>query len=130
VKLFTPCIDPNSSRPLGLPVMVQDGFSWRVLFFGWLGLLTYGTWISAMMAAAVSILLHLLVTTRWEMALIVSLHAALATFTSDIRLWEMRLNGRETGAPIAAPNNDIALLRWADRQPSPVSPPEFPCASS
>jgi hypothetical protein len=110
--------------------MVQEGFSWRVLFFGWLGLLTYGTWISAMMAAAVSILLHLLVSARWEMALIISLHAALATFTSDIRLWEMRLNGRQIGAPITAPSKDIALLRWADRQPSPVSPPEFPCASS
>jgi len=130
VKLFTPCTDPASSRPLGLPVMVQNGFSWRVMFFGWLGLLTYGAWISGLLAAAVSILLHVFIASLWDVAIIVGIHAVLATFTAEIRLWEMRINGRQMGLPIPAPSKDIALIRWADRHTSPVSPPEFPCASS
>ena len=110
--------------------MVQNGFSWRVMFFGWLGLLTYGAWISGLLAAAASILLHVFIASRWDIAIIVGIHAVLATFTAEIRLWEMRLNGRQMGPPIPAPSKDIALIRWADRHTSPVSPPEFPCASS
>ncbi|MBS1102129.1 hypothetical protein JK202_03735 [Gluconobacter sp. Dm-62] len=134
MKLYIPCTKPDALGPQ-MPVMVQDGFSWRVLFFGWFGLLTYGAWISAMLAAtATMITLHVFMGFWSRLDLIVAIHAVLASFTAEIRLWEQRLNGRITGMPIAAPNRDIALLRWMDQQqyaaPYGSTSPEFPCASS
>ncbi|MFT8807316.1 hypothetical protein [Gluconobacter sp.] len=134
MKLYIPCTKPDAAGPQ-MPVMVQDGFSWRVLFFGWFGLLTYGAWISALLAAAATMMtLHVFMGFWSRLDLIVAIHAVLASFTAEIRLWEQRLNGRVTGTPIAAPSRDIALLRWMDQQPhaTPYSrtAPEFPCASS
>ncbi|KXV18819.1 hypothetical protein [Gluconobacter oxydans] len=134
MKLYIPCTKPDASGPQ-TPVMVQDGFSWRVLFFGWFGLLTYGAWISALLAAAATMItLHVFMGFWSRLDLIVAIHAVLASFTAEIRLWEQRLNGRVTGTPIAAPSRDIALLRWMDQQhyaaPYGSTSPEFPCASS
>ncbi|MCP1237032.1 hypothetical protein NKW55_10495 [Gluconobacter kondonii] len=133
MKLYIPCTKPDAPGPQ-MPVMVQDGFSWRVLFFGWFGLLTYGAWISALLAAAVTmIMLHVLKGFWPRLDLVVAIHAVLASFTAEIRLWEQRLNGRVPSTPIAAPSRDIALLRWMDQQqydPSYGTSPEFPCASS
>lgn len=133
MKLYIPCTKPDAAGPQ-MPVMVQDGFSWRVLFFGWFGLLTYGAWISALLAAAATMMtLHVFMGFWSRLDLIVAIHAVLASFTAEIRLWEQRLNGRVTGTPIAAPSRDIALLRWMDQQQYASSygtSPEFPCASS
>lgn len=152
MKLFIPCFRPLGPEPTErevrraeIPVMVAERFSWRVLLFGWLGLLSFGTWISALLAAAFAItVLHVLHGVGLKIGFAVSLHLVLATFTSDIRLWELRINGWSKGEPIAAPNRDIALLRWVDHQAiyqrdtgacdqnaaHATLPPELPCASS
>lgn len=110
--------------------MVQDGFSWRVLFFGWLGLLTYGAWISALLTGAVTVLLYQFAPSFALFPALLGLHVALAVFTAEIRLWELRLNGWFPASPVAAPSLDLALLRWIDGQAALLSAPEEKCALS
>ncbi|GBD56694.1 hypothetical protein [Gluconobacter wancherniae] len=128
MKLYYPCIDPDHAGQK-LPVMVCQGFSWRVLLFGWLGLLFHGAWIAALLTAAGTILLGVLIPGNWHFVLIAALHVTLSAFTPEIRMWEQRINGHRIGQPVAATSPAQALMRWLDHQKPTATPPELPCAS-
>ena len=53
---FHPRSSPRAEQP---PVLVGEGFSWSCLILGWIGLLLSGSWIAALLAAAVTLVLGL-----------------------------------------------------------------------
>ncbi|QDH17861.1 hypothetical protein [Swingsia samuiensis] len=124
---YVPCIDPRKQK---LPILVKEGFSWRVLLLGWVGLLTYGNYLSALLAGAGTFLIHSYIEGTSEGLTIIALHVILAVYTSEIRLWEMRIRGREIGPPIWATSKDTALMSWINYYSSSVKVSEPSCASS
>jgi len=117
VKLYISMF--RSGQP---PTLIKQGLSWRVLIFGWIGLLLHGAWISGLIAGAASLLCGLSVHGGTAIALTLATHLGLATFTSELRIWECRLGGATPGPTIAATTRDAAFQRLCDQHPTIVQP--------
>lgn len=107
---------PVSQRDARAPVLVKDGIDWRVAFFGWLGLLRGGAWMSGLFAASATMLLRTGAggfVAPW--AILCLSHLVLAVFAGDLREWELRLRGFRPDGVIVGASRDGALLRYLDR---------------
>ena len=105
----------ETDRP---PVLIKEGFSWPCLILGWVGLLLSLSWITALLAGAVSFLLiaslrHL--TGGW--IVFGAWHVLLALFGNDLRRWELGLHGFTAGPVVTGRNTEGALVRLLDQRP-------------
>ncbi len=119
MRLYTAYFHPSdSTRAERPPVMIKEGISWPCLILGWIGLLLAGSWISALLVVAVSLVLWLAarhVSGLWP--ILGGLQLLLAFFANDLRRWELRLRGFIPGPVVAGPDPETALLRLLDRRP-------------
>ena len=112
---FHPLDSTRADRP---PVLVKEGISWPCLVFGWLGLLSSGSWVAALLAGAASLVIAAAlrdVGGAWP--LLAGLQLLLALFANDLRGWELRLRGFLPGPVVAGRNPEAALLRLLDARP-------------
>ena len=106
---------PRAEQP---PVLVKEGFSWPCLFLGWIGLMLSGSWIAALLVAAVFLAVGLVlrpVVGGWP--ILAGMQLLLALFANDLRRWELGLRGFIPGSIVAGRDRAGALLRLLDRQP-------------
>ncbi|QNT79488.1 hypothetical protein [Entomobacter blattae] len=101
------------------PIVVKEGFSWLVLFFGWLGLIVKKSYIAGTLVAAATLLIHTFIqhfgaTYEWLGAL--AFHFTLATFTPEILKWELRLKSYRPESLILGRKKQEALLRFLDHR--------------
>ncbi len=103
------------------PLLVKEGLSWPCLLLGWIGLLLSGSWIAALLVAAASLLIALLLrhlAGGWPIA--AGLQLLLGLFANDLRRWELGLRGFIAGPLVAGRDAEAALLRLLDRRPELV----------
>ena len=93
------------------PVLVQEGFSLGALLLGPVWLLIQGAWVAAFLNLAAWLLLGQLAALPYQGALTLGLVALQGLFGRDLVRWNLGLRGYVAGPPVAAGDEDAALLR-------------------
>ncbi|NVN02084.1 MULTISPECIES: hypothetical protein [Asaia] len=96
------------------PSMVRQGFYWRLMILGPVGLLFSRCWISFVLTACLNVLLvHFGGPYGWPAAIGVNL--ALALFGAELIGWEKRLKGSASAGLWLGRSEADAQLRFADK---------------
>lgn len=97
-----------------VPSMVRQGFYWRLMFFGPIGLLFARCWISLALTACLNVMfVHFAGPGGWLAAWGVNL--ALALFGAELIGWEKRLKGGVREGLWLGQSEADAQLRFADK---------------
>ncbi|WP_438382313.1 hypothetical protein ABHV46_00855 [Asaia sp. BMEF1] len=97
-----------------VPAMVRQGFYWRLMILGPIGLLLTRCWISFALSACLNlILVHFAGPYGWLAAWGVNL--ALALFGAEVIGWEKRLKGSVSEGLWLGRSEADAQLRFSDR---------------
>ncbi|WP_222547374.1 hypothetical protein [Asaia lannensis] len=97
------------------PVMIKQGFHWRLWFFGALGFLASRSWICFCLAACASLLI-LRAAGAYGLPLLVLINLSLACFGAELSGWEARLKGGVVDGIWLGRTAADARLRFFDRE--------------
>jgi hypothetical protein len=123
VRVYTVHLRPGADPPGSDALLVKEGFCWPAFFFGIVWALWHRMWLTAIVFVlvlfAVDVIVQLFALSPPAGAAL-SLAAALliGAGANDLRRRALRRRGYDAAGLVAATNEDAAVLRWLDSNPS------------
>lgn len=123
MKLFDAYFPYNDTTYKKIPVLVDQSFPWLVVFFGSLGIIMRGYWISGLLLAAIALLLHgFFAHIGWhEMTIVVVSHLLMAFYYPLICRWELTIRGYKSAGQVVGHTKDDAIIRIMEQKAASFS---------
>jgi hypothetical protein len=120
VRIFTSHLKPGQD-----PVLVREGGSFSAALLGWLWMLSQGKpgLLPAALLFGADLALPALLPPPARPLAYIALALFQGAFCRDMLRWELSRQGFAEGPVIAAENDDAALRRLIDANPTLIAPP-------